>query len=89
MQSQSQEPSSLPSGTTLYRFNGVPVVAQPDFWPAPILLTGVLTWVAGLRKPERSWPQRLSVALLAMPVAWFADVGHAMAHTVSARLAGA
>ena len=24
-----------------------------------------------------------------MPVAWFADVGHAMAHTVSARLAGA
>jgi hypothetical protein len=86
---KNQEPSSLPSGTTLYRFNGVPVVAQPDFWPAPILLTGVLTWVAGLRKPERSWLQRLGVALLAMPVALFADIGHAMAHTISARLAGA
>jgi hypothetical protein len=89
MRSQNQEPSSLPSGTTLYRFNGVPVVAQPDFWPAPIMLTGLLAWVAGLRKPERSWPQRLGVALLAMPVAFLADVGHAMAHTVSARLAGA
>jgi hypothetical protein len=89
MQSQNQGSSSLASGTTLYRFNGVPVVAQPDSWPAPILLTGVLAWVAGLRKPERSWLQSLGVALLAMPVALFADVGHAMAHTVSARLAGA
>ena len=89
MHSKNQELSSLPSGTTLYRFNGVPVVAQPDFWPAPILLTGLLTWVAGLRKPERSWLQRLGVALLVMPVAFFADIGHAMAHTISARLAGA
>jgi hypothetical protein len=89
MKLQNQEPTSLPTGTTLYRFNGVPVVAQPDFWPAPILLTGLLAWVAGLRKPERSWLQRLGVGLLAMPVALFADLGHAMAHTISARLAGA
>jgi hypothetical protein len=89
MKSQNQEPPSLPSGTTLYRFNGVPVVARPDFWPAPILLTGLLAWVAGLRKPERSWLQRLGVGLLAMPIATFADLGHAMAHTISARLAGA
>ena len=84
MKSQIQEP--LPSGTTLYRFNNVPVVAQPDFWPAPIMLTGLLAWVAGLRKPERSWLQRLSVGLPAMPIALFADIGHAMAHTISARL---
>ncbi|HSB02672.1 MAG TPA: hypothetical protein VLE49_18620 [Anaerolineales bacterium] len=89
MKSQDQENLSLPKGTLLYRFNGVPVVAQPDFWPVPILLTGVLVWVAGLRKPERSWLQRLRVALLAMPVALFAEIGHAMAHTISARLAGA
>jgi hypothetical protein len=63
------KPFSFPSGTTLYYFNGVPVVVQPDFWPAPILLTGLLAWVAGLRKPKRSWLQRLGVALLAMPVA--------------------
>lgn len=86
---QNQETTSLPSGTILYHFNGVPVVAKPDFWPIPILLTGFLAWVAGKRKPKLSWFQRLGVALLAMPVAWFADVGHAMAHTISARLAGA
>lgn len=89
MQSQKQELSLLPRGTQLYRFNGVPVMAQPDFWPVPILLTGVLAWVAGLRKPELSWLKRLGVALLVMPVALFADIGHAMAHTVSARLAKA
>ena len=89
MKSQDQESTSLPSGTTLYRFNGVPVVARPDFWPYPILLTGLLAWAAGLRKPERSWLQRLGVGLLAMPIAMFADLGHAMAHTISARLAGA
>ncbi len=76
-------------GILLYRFNGVPVVAQPGFWPIPFLLTGFLSWVAGLRKPERSRLQRFGVAVLAMPVALFADVGHAMAHTISARLAGA
>lgn len=89
MASQNEDSPTLPNGTTLYRFNDVPVVAQPDFWPAPILLTGLLTWVAGLRKPERSLLQRLGVALLAMPIAFIADIGHAMAHTVSARLAGA
>lgn len=89
MQLENQEPASLPSGTSLYHFNGVPVVARPDFWPIPILLTGVLAWIAGQRRPERSWPQRLGVGLLAMPIAAFADIGHAMAHTISARLAGA
>jgi hypothetical protein len=79
----------LPSGTKLYRFNGTTVVAKPDFWPAPILLTLLLAWVAGLRKPERSWLQRFAIGLLAMLVASFADIGHAMAHTISARLAGA
>jgi hypothetical protein len=89
MQLQNQELASLPSGTTLLRFNGVPVVARADFWPFPILLTGLLTWAAGRRHPKLSQFQRLGLALLATPVASFADVGHAMAHTVSARLAGA
>ena len=89
MKNQNENSPSLPAGMILYRFNGVPVVARLDFWPDPILLTGLLAWVAGRRRPERSWPQRLGVALLAMPVALFADIGHAMAHTISARLAGA
>jgi hypothetical protein len=89
MLSPNPDPTSLPTGTTLYRFNGVPVVARPDFWAAPILLVGLMTWIAGLRKPQRSWPQRLGVALLTGLVASFADIGHAMAHTISARQAGA
>jgi hypothetical protein len=89
MKSQNQESPPLPTGTTLYHFIGVPVVAKPDFWPIPILLTGFLAWVAGRRKPELSWLQRLVVGLITMPIALFADIGHAMAHTVSARLAGA
>jgi hypothetical protein len=80
---------SLPTGTTLFHFNGVPVKVQPAFWPIPFLVTGVLAWIAGLRRPDRSWLQRLVVGLVALPVALFADIGHAMAHTISARLAGA
>ncbi len=89
MKASNSDYLSLPQGNLLFHFNGVPVVAQPGFWPIPFLLTGFLTWLAGLRKPERSWLQRFGVALLAMPVALLADVGHAMAHTISARLAGA
>lgn len=59
MKSQNQENLSIPKGTLLYRFNGVSVVVQPDFWPAPVMLTVLLAWVAGLGKPERSWLQRL------------------------------
>ena len=80
---------SLPGGTTLFRFNDVPVKVQPAFWPIPFLVTGVLAWIAGLRRPDRSWVQRLTVGLVALPVALLADIGHAMAHTLSARLAGA
>ena len=80
---------SLPTGITLFRFNGVPIVVRSDFWPVPILLTGFLAWLAGLRNPRRTWLQRLGVGLLAMLVALPADVGHAMAHIFSAHLAGA
>ncbi len=81
--------SALPTGTTLFRFNGVPVVARPGFFPIPFMVIGVLAWLAGKRHPRWSWLQRLGAGLLAALVAMPADVGHAMAHTVSARMAGA
>jgi hypothetical protein len=89
MQPQGHASPSLPAGTTLYHFNGVPVVARPSFWPLLVLVTGVLVWVAGRRNRERSWLQRVGLGLLALPVALCAEIGHAMAHTVSARAAGA
>ncbi|MEZ4680991.1 MAG: hypothetical protein R2932_42945 [Caldilineaceae bacterium] len=84
MNSQNQEPFTLSAENALFHFNGVPVVVKPAFWPIPMLLFGFLSWIAGRRRPHLSWRQRLSVALLAMPVALVADVGHALAHTVSA-----
>ncbi len=89
MKSQTHPITTLPTGTVLFRFNNVPIVVQPAFWPLPFMVTGVLAWIAGLRRPERSWLERLGVGLLATPVALMADIGHAMAHSISARLAGA
>src|SRR5512146_1889019 len=89
MKSQTHSNIALPTGPVLLRLNGVLIVVQPIFWPLPFLVTGVLAWIAGLRRPDRSWPERLGIGLLALPVALLADIGHAMAHTISARLAGA
>ena len=89
MKPQMQQNSNLPGEFTLYHFNGVPVVAQPSFFPLPILLSGFLAWLAGKSKPERSLAQRIGTGIVAMPVALIADVGHAMGHTFSARLADA
>jgi hypothetical protein len=89
MQPQDQASPSLPTGTTLYHFNRVPVVAQASFWPLLTLVTGFLIWGAHQRNRKRSWMQCVGLGLLALPVALCAEIGHAMAHTVSARAAGA
>ncbi|MFN8466969.1 MAG: hypothetical protein U0X20_15555 [Caldilineaceae bacterium] len=89
MKPQDQASPSLPTGTTLYHFNGVPVVAQSSFWPLLTLVTGFLIWGARQRNRKRSWMQCVGLGMLALPVALCAEVGHAMAHTVSARAAGA
>ena len=81
--------SSLSTQHTLFHFNRVPVVARPSFWLLPIAVWGVLSWLAGWRRPERTWPQRVLVGALAVPLAFSTEIGHALAHTVSARCAGA
>jgi hypothetical protein len=78
-----------PKEYTLFRFNRVPVVARPSFFPAPFLLWGLLAWLAGIRKPGRPWLNRLLLGAVQAPLALSADLGHAMAHTLSARQAGA
>ena len=75
--------------TTLFRVNNVPVNVQPTFWPVLLSVWGVLTWVAGRRRPERSLGERLLVGTVSVLIMAAADVGHAAAHTVSARLSGA
>jgi hypothetical protein len=73
----------------IFSFNGVPVVARTNFWSLPVLVTLVLAWVAGMRKRDRSWRKRLAIGFLEMPVAMFAEIGHAMAHSISAKAVGA
>jgi hypothetical protein len=65
---------------------GTPIKAKPAFWLAPLMLWGLLSWLAG---PERTWAQRLLIGALAAPLPLIADVGHAVAHIFSARRAGA
>lgn len=74
---------------TLYTFNHVPVKAKPPFWLLVGLMWGLFVWVAGRRKPQRPFSQSILVATLSLPLAFLADIGHAMAHTESAKRAGA
>lgn len=74
---------------TLFTLNDVPFKARPTFWLMPPLLWAALAWVAGRRRPERSVGQRLLVGALSLPLAASADLGHPLAHTVTARMAGA
>lgn len=74
---------------TLFKFNQVPVRANLGFFFAWGALWGLLTWLAGKRKPERSIFKRLGIGLLLTSIPMSADVGHAMAHSVSARAANA
>lgn len=73
----------------LFHFNGTAVKAKPSFWPMWFSSWPVLIWLAKRRRPERSWKESALVGALAMPVALAADLGHALAHTVSAKAAGA
>lgn len=74
---------------TLYTFNHVPVKAKPPFWLLVGLMWGLFVWVASRRKRERPLSQNILVATLSLPLAFLADIGHAMAHTESAKRAGA
>lgn len=74
---------------TLYTFNDVPVKAKPPFWLLAGLMWGFFVWLAGKRKPERPFWQQILVGTLSLPLAFVADIGHAMAHTVSAKQARA
>lgn len=73
---------------TLCRLNGVPVKVPHASWALLALVWGALAWLAGKRRPQRSWPARLLAGSLALPVALLCEVGHVWGHTVSARVAG-
>ncbi len=73
---------------TLFVFNGVPVKVKPLVLANLPVAWGGLAYLAGRSRPERPWSVRLAVGGLAALAVLSADLGHALAHTVSARLAG-
>ena len=74
---------------TVVTFNHVPIMIRPGLYAMWALLWGVLSWLAGKRKQERNIGQRMLVGALSTPIVLSADLGHALAHTESARRAGA
>lgn len=74
---------------TLFVFNGTPVKVRPGFWPMLLGLWALLAWLGAWRWPGQSLAEYLIIGGAAALLALLADVGHACAHTVSAKLAGA
>ncbi len=56
-------------------------VAQFGAW-------GIMAWLAGKRRPQRTWGQRLWVGLMTMAVALGSEWLHNLAHAVAAHLIG-
>ena len=74
---------------TLFTVWGTPVKVHPGILANLAALWGSLSWWAGRRQPARSWPVRLGIGFLQTLALLSADMGHAMTHIVSARMADA
>lgn len=74
---------------TLFVFNKTPVKVRPLFWLMVLILWALLTWLGRWRWPGQSLGAYALVGAVGAVLALLADVGHACAHTVSARLAKA
>jgi hypothetical protein len=73
----------------LFHVGDTPVKVAPSSWGAWAALWAALAWWVGRRHRERSWPARVVTGGLSALILAAADLGHAAAHTVSARYAGA
>jgi hypothetical protein len=74
---------------TLFICNGTPVKARPGFWVMVVGVWALLAWLGSWRWPGQSLAAYLLVGGAGALLAMLADVGHACAHTVGARMAGA
>jgi hypothetical protein len=68
---------------------GVPLKAKPAILANFLGLWGLMAWRAGRYRPQRSLWHRLAFGALSTLALFAADIGHALAHIVSARHAGA
>ncbi len=76
--------------TILGRVFGTPLVVKGKTW-LPITqwaAWGIMAWWAGRRKPARSWPERLGVGALTMPILLGSEWCHNLAHAAAAKWVG-
>lgn len=67
-----------------------PLVVKERTWLplTQILIWGLMAYIAGQRRPERNWAQRLAVGVLTMPVVLGSEWLHNLAHAAAAKLVG-
>lgn len=76
--------------TTVGKIFGTPIVVKGITWLplVELVMTGFMAWVAGKRRPERSWLERLGIGALTMPIAVGSEWCHNLAHAAAAKLVG-
>lgn len=74
---------------TLFTFNHTPVKARPGFGVMVLGMWVLLAWLGRWRWPGQSWGMYALVGGLGAVLGLLADVGHACAHTIGARMAHA
>lgn len=76
--------------TQIGKIFGTPLVIKGKTWfPAAQLITWlIMAWVAGKKRPERSWITRLKIGALTMPVVLGSEWGHNLAHAATAHRIG-
>ncbi len=74
---------------TLFTVWNTPVKVKPAVLGNLLIGWVALSWLAGQQLPQSSWAVRLLVGALSLAALLVADFGHALAHIVSARYAGA
>ena len=69
---------------------GTPLVVKGRTWfpLSQIGVWAVMTWLAGRRRPERSWQQRLSVGLMTTAAILGSEWLHNLAHAAAAQMVG-
>jgi len=74
---------------TLFNFNDVEVKVRSSFWLAPISLWIFLTCLSGRHREDRPISLNLLIGAVGTVIAMAADIGHALAHSFSAKFAAA
>jgi hypothetical protein len=76
--------------TVVGRPFGAPLIIEGYTWlpAAQIIIWGVMAWLAGKRRPQRTLAERLAVGAITMPVALGSEWGHNLAHAAAAQAVG-